>query len=268
MSSSKWYLHKFYNKDVFIRQYLPDTALFSRESLKQFLSQYDKVIVKPDTLHGGKDVIRIAKTATGYSFVRVQGKQITVDSLDALYHNIISHAMVKRYIVQQAIPLATVYNRAYDIRSMLMRKPGDKWKFYGFFAKVAGPASVITNVCRSKGYVITIEKALQQSLDLTPTAIEGKKQELLKLSHKICTKFHEYKASTTQIGIDFGLDTNGKIWIIEVNFDLPAHSGNSFKRLPDQSNYYKVQKMKKYLLSLRQQKQKKSVTSSPLGKDK
>ncbi|MCL6456555.1 MAG: YheC/YheD family protein [Gorillibacterium sp.] len=254
MASSKWYLHKFYVKDPFIRQYLPDTALFSRDSLEQFLSRYEAVIVKPDTLHGGKDVIRISKVEHGYAFIRVQGKQVTVDSLDALYKNIISHALAKRYIVQQAIPLAVVDKRAFDIRSMLMRKPGAKWKFYGFFAKVAGPASVITNVCRSKGYVITIEKALRQSLNLSPAEIEAKKQELLELSHKICTKFNEYKASTTQIGIDFGLDQDGKIWIIEVNFDLPAHSGNSFKRLPDKSNYYQVQKMKKYLLRLREQK--------------
>jgi len=258
MASSKWSLHKFYYRDEFIRKFLPETAVLDQTTLQQFLDKYKSVYIKPDTRHGGNGVILARKTDNGYSYTAINGKkaesEADVKSLEELYRKIKSRSIDDTYIVQQAIPLATVKGRPYDIRSMMMRKPGGKWDFYGFFAKVAGPVTIITNVCRSGGYVITIEEAMRRSLGLTPAQMEQTKRRLLELSYKISNRFNKYKASTTQIGIDFALDTEGNIWIIEVNFDLPAHSGNSFAKLPDKTNYYRVQRMKVYLRSLKQKK--------------
>lgn len=265
MASSKWSLHKFYDKDAFIRQFLPDTALLNQASLHQFLEKYSSVYIKPDTRHGGNGVILASKTENGYSFTAIKGRKAESESdihtVDELYRKVVKRSIDDRYIVQQAISLATINHRPYDIRSMMMRKPREKWTFYGYFAKVAGPVQIITNVCRSGGYVITIEEALRKSLNLTPAQIELKKQSMLELSHKISNRFNKYKASTTQIGIDFALDGKGKIWIIEVNFDLPDHSGNAFKELPDKRNYWRIRRMKTYLKLQKLKKKKLAVTA-------
>lgn len=258
MASSKWSLHKFYYRDSFIQKFLPDTALFNQKTLEQFLDKYNSVYIKPDTRHGGNGVILARKSDSGYSYMAVKGRKAEsesdVESLEEFYKKIKSRAIDDTYIIQQAISLATVKDSPYDIRSMMMRKPKSKWDFYGFFAKVAGEISIITNVCRSGGYVITIEEAMRKSLGMTDAEIEQKKQSLLELSYKICDRFYKYKASTTQIGVDFALDTEGKIWIIEVNFDLPSHSGNSFAKLPDKTNYRRIQKMKTLLRSFKHKK--------------
>ncbi len=254
MASSKWKLHKFYSQDPVIRNYLPDTSLLSRDTLQTYLDRFPAVYIKPDTRHGGKGVIRAWKSENGYSYIQVKGEQNDVKTVNDLYREINARAADKRYIVQQEIPLAAIEGRSFDIRSMMMRKPGEKWDFYGYLAKVAGPSYIVTNVGRSQGYVLPVEDALRKSLDLSSRQIEEKKQTLYKLSHKICNRFNDYKASTTQIGIDFAIDKEGNLWIIEVNFDLPPHSGNAFANLPDQTNYRKIKKMKALLRSLRAKK--------------
>ncbi|MBD2870003.1 YheC/YheD family protein [Paenibacillus arenilitoris] len=258
MASSKWNLHKFYYRDAYIRNFLPDTALLNQESLKQFLDKYDSVYIKPDRRHGGNGVIRARKSENGYSFTAIAGRKAENESdiptVQELYRKIAKRAIDDNYIIQQAIPLAVINGRPYDIRSMMMRKPGGLWRFYGYFAKVAGTVSIITNVCRSGGYVITIEEALRKSLGLTQEQIKQKKESMLDLSLKICNRFKKYKASTTQIGIDFALDDKGEIWIIEVNFDLPDHSGNAFAELPDKTNYLRIRRMKRWLRSIRRKR--------------
>jgi hypothetical protein len=268
MASSKWKLHQFYEKDERIREFLPESALLTPDSLEQFINKYSSVYIKPDTRHGGNGVVQARESENGYSFIRINGKKAEgesdVKTAEELYRKIMSRAIDKTYIIQQAISLATIDERPYDIRSMMMRKPGEKWGFYGFFAKVAGKVNII-NVRRSGGYVLTIEEALKKSLQFTEKQIEVTKRTLLELSHNICTRFNKYKASTTQIGIDFALDNKGKIWIIEVNFDLPDHSGNSFAKLPDTTNYRRVRRMKALLRRLKLKKAKKKRNDSNVG---
>jgi hypothetical protein len=258
MASSKWNLHKFYYRDAFIREFLPETALLNQVTLQHFMDKYSSVYIKPDTRHGGNGVILARKSENGFSLTAIKGKKAENESdiktLEELYSKIVIRAIDDKYIIQQAIPLADINGRPYDIRSMMMRKPGGVWRYYGYFAKVAGPVTIITNVGRSGGYVITVEEALRKSLGLTPAQIEQKKQSMLDLSYKISNRFNKYKATTTQIGIDFALDEIGNIWIIEVNFDLPNHSGNAFGKLPDKTNYRRIKKMKEFLRSLKQKK--------------
>ncbi|XEC93334.1 YheC/YheD family protein [Paenibacillus tarimensis] len=266
MASSKWNLHKFYDRDPFIRQFLPETALLSQTTLQQFMGKYASVYIKPDRRHGGNGVILVQKSEDGYSYTAIKGKKAEsesdVNSIEELYAKISKRAIDDQYIIQQAISLASINGRPFDIRSMMMRKPGEGWKFYGFFAKVAGPVNIITNVGRSGGYVLTIEDAIKKSLELPSAQIEQKKQSLLDLSYKISNRFLKYKASTTQIGIDFALDTEGNIRIIEVNFDLPDHSGNAFSKLPDKTNYFRIRKMKRLLKQLKLKKAVKTAAGT------
>jgi len=251
MASSKWSLHKFYSKDARFRPYLPDTALFNRKSFTKFTNRYKVVYVKPDLRHGGTGIIQARKTDAGYSFIRIKGKPTYASTADELYTRVRRLTTDPKYIVQQGVPLATIRGRTFDIRSMMMRKPGGVWQFYGFLAKVSGKGSVVNNVLRSGGYILPFEQALRQSFGYNSGQIADMKKRLIRLSHQISKRFNLYKATTTDIGIDFGLDRHGKPWIIEVNFDLPWISLNKFKDLPDRSSYFRMRKMKLLIQAMR-----------------
>lgn len=137
------------------------------------------------------------------------------------------------FVVQKTINLARSNGRPFDIRVMMMRRRG-VWTYVGMLAKVSGKGSVIANVRRGGGYVETVPEALRKA---GLGGINGKREDLRKMSYRICRRFDRYKY-TRQIGIDYGVDRNGKIWVIEVNFDFPSHS--LFAKLKNKAVYRKI----------------------------
>ncbi|MGG1659816.1 YheC/YheD family protein [Brevibacillus sp. NRS-1366] len=74
-NSSKWALHNHYSRSSSLRQYLPPTAIFSRKTLKSFLSRSSSVFIKPDREHMGKGIIKVWKKNGRYTFVREKGRE-------------------------------------------------------------------------------------------------------------------------------------------------------------------------------------------------
>ncbi|MFD2670425.1 YheC/YheD family protein [Marinicrinis sediminis] len=252
-SSSKWRLHQFYYRDTYIRRFLPATALLSPRTLNGMLNRYRSVYIKPDRLHRGSGIMVAQKTPHGYGYAKMRGKtvvrQTRILTIQELNRRIRRDAAPGTNLIQQAIPLAAIQGRPFDIRAMMMRKPHGKWGFFGFFVKVAGRVTFITNLQRSGGSIMTLDEALRRSFRMNPVQIASKKRSLILLSHRISERFQHYKASTNQIGIDFGLDRAGRIWVIEVNFDYPAH--HPFAMLPDKSAYWRIKRMQRAIRAAR-----------------
>ncbi|MFC5406190.1 YheC/YheD family protein [Cohnella soli] len=230
----KWQLHRFYWKDGVVRNHLPATAIYGRSTLERFLNRHKGVYIKPNYEHQGIGIIKAWKKKTGsFTFVKVRGSPSSpVSTPNELYRKLNLRSK-QSYVVQKAIPLARVNGRVYDIRVMMMRLKG-RWTYAGMLAKVAGSGSVITNVRRGGGHVLSIPTALHRSKQRSP---ERKMKLLKSLSYRICRRFDSYKY-TRQIGIDYGIEPTGKIWVIEVNFDFPSHA--LFAKLKDKSQYRKI----------------------------
>jgi uncharacterized circularly permuted ATP-grasp superfamily protein len=230
----KWGLHTFYARDPRVARYLPETRLLTRLSLRAMLNRYGSVYVKPNLEHMGKGVMKVWKNAEGYRAVKVKGQARPMPTMEAIVPHVMRLAGGKPHIVQRTIPLATLGGRAYDIRVMMMRDGTDKWRYSGMLAKVAGPTSIITNVLRGGGYATTVPHALRRSVPLDGTARQRLERQLVDVSYDICRRFNRYKYSS-QIGIDYGVDRSGKLWVIEVNYDFPSHA--LFARLSDKTMY-------------------------------
>ncbi|MEX2104874.1 MAG: YheC/YheD family protein, partial [Bacilli bacterium] len=141
------------------------------------------------------------------------------------------------HIVQQYIALAEVGGRPIDIRVMVQRMKSRPWNITGSLAKVAGAKHIVTNVARSKGYVLPTRTALKKTFG------NDKKVEKivssLNQTSMIAAKQLGKSYSTRKVGLDMGIDTNGKVWIIEPNFD-PAFS--LFLKLKDKTMYRTIVK--------------------------
>ncbi|SDO71986.1 YheC/D like ATP-grasp [Paenibacillus sp. yr247] len=245
----KWGLHTFYMKDNVIQSYLPYTRLFSWFTLNQIFRKYNSVYVKPNMSHMGKGIMKAWKSSDGFRLVKVKGRSKRCLTLQNLYENIRKETRSETYIIQKAIDLATFKGSSFDIRVMMMRNAQNHWSYVGMLAKVAGKSSVITNVNRGGGYVITVDQALSGSLSLSKQEQRRMIRELIRLSHRICDRFIRYKYSS-QIGIDFAVDSKKKLWLIEVNFDYPSHE--LFAKMKDHSNYRRIKAIRhSYLNALR-----------------
>jgi uncharacterized circularly permuted ATP-grasp superfamily protein len=138
-------------------------------------------------------------------------------------------------VIQKSINLARFNGRIFDIRTMMMRDKKSQWRYMGILGKIAGEGSVVTNVRRGHCYAMEAEQVLTKCFNQTRAL---RMIQLMKeLSFRICKRFDSYKFSC-QIGIDFGVDQSGRVWIIEVNFDYPSHV--LFAKLKDKTMYRKI----------------------------
>lgn len=239
-NSSKWGLYLYFYNSPEIRPYLPPTDIFSHSTLHQYLSSYHSVYIKPDREHTGKGIIKVTEEKGGYSYVRVKGKIKHTRNIEKLYQKLKKKIGIKRHVIQKSIPLAKIKKRRFDIRVMMMRDKKGKWKYVGMLAKVAGPNSIITNVRRGRGYVLKVHRALGRFMP--GSQIEQVIEKMIQLSYKICHYFNGYKKSS-EIGVDLGIDREGNISVIEVNYEKPSH--HLFKRLRDKTMYKKIRRMAK-----------------------
>lgn len=235
---AKWNLHRFYSRYPEIAKYLPPTMIFNLSTLSIFLKKYNSVYIKANTQHTGKGIIKAWRAAKHYKFVRVRGKANHASTPSELYQKILNSGSKTTYIIQKTIDLAQINGRPFDIRVMMMRDGKCKWHYAGMVVKVAGEQSVVSNVLRGGGYVMSIEDALTQSLHFDKRRIEQMKKQLISLCSKIIRHSEEFPFYSYQSGIDLAVDKEGRIWIIEVNLHNPSHG--LFNKLKNKTFYQRI----------------------------
>jgi uncharacterized circularly permuted ATP-grasp superfamily protein len=238
---NKWKMHRFFAKNSAIAKYLPPTKIFTLKTLTSFMGKYKKVYIKANMQHTGKGIVKAWKSANGYRFVKIRGKVNSAASVTNLYHQIKKAMPIRSIIVQKAIDLPEIKGRFFDIRVMMMRDSKRRWQYAGMVVKVAGQGSVISNVRRGGGYVMTIENALRKSLNFNKDQVAKTKRKLIELSRNIILYSEKYPFFSYQSGIDLAVDKNGRIWIIEVNLHDPSHG--LFNKLSDKTFYKRIGKL-------------------------
>lgn len=122
-------------------------------------------------------------------------------------------------IIQQGISLETVDGRPYDIRSMVQRKPGGRWTSTGMFSKVGKPNKIVTNYYQG-GKIVLLNKLFDQA-GLSAEEAESRKKLLAQVSRKIAVFLSKKRSGMYEMGIDFAFDSEGHLWILEVNSRFP-----------------------------------------------
>lgn len=232
---SKWSKYQVMRRNPALRRHLPKTMPFNASNLKRAVNGAKELILKPADSSGGHGVMLVRRTRKGFELQAGRSVQ-KVRRLDALYKRVGSR-IKRRYIIQDRIQLAKVGGRLFDIRVMVQRhlKASD-WKVTGSLIKVGGAGYIITNTARSGGYVLPLRDGLKRSgvpsakIGSIPSALE-------RISIQTIRTLHPKYRFIKNVGIDFGVDRNGRIWIIEANF-APARS--LFKRLKDKTMYRRM----------------------------
>ncbi len=81
-----------------------------------------------------------------------------------------------------------------------------------------------------------MDEALKKSLQWDNQQVETIQQEMIELGYNICKRFDDYKVSR-KIGIDVGVDAEGKLWMIEAN---TGPGWTLFEKLEDRSMYNRI----------------------------
>lgn len=201
-------------KDPALRAVIPETQWYSRPNLERMLEQYDTVYVKPDKGGGGVGILRVEKRDADRFriFFRTKNKEVERGRLFNAVESCFSPA--KKYLIQQGIHLALYRGSPFDLR-ILLQKPYNRWIVSGMVAKVAAPGQIVTNYCRG-GHPLPAEKALA-TVAREPVDRERMIRELHWMAERVAQVLNQRFPGLRELGIDVGIDREGRLWIFEVN---------------------------------------------------
>lgn len=232
---SKYIMHQLLDQDTLLSKALPETKRMTQQNFISLLQKHQSVILKPIIGYRGHGVKKISKVGDDQFDIHSGEQRHYIEGIEHTYLFLIRR-MKKKHIVQQYIPLATIQNRPVDMRLIVQKRRPGTWHVTGKVAKIAGDGYFITNTVTTKGEVLPIAQALSQmSLNIPKRGmIESQLENSAVHIAKVLDKMFD---RLCLIGLDMGVDAQGNIWIIEVNFN-PGFS--HFQKLNDKSMYKRI----------------------------
>lgn len=217
---SKWDVYQLVSNEDKLQSKLPETKIFSKENLYDFVQTYETVFLKP--VHGsqGRNIIKITRESAERFSVQSslshwEKNTEKLFELSELYS--FAHPLLRGriYIIQQGIPFLTYEKRAVDFRALCHKNTNHIWKITSMVARIGGSEEFVSNLARGG----TSMKPLTVLLVCLPEkqAYEAWTQ-IKQLSLAIAeTVSASGSGITGELGIDIGVDHDGKPWLIEVN---------------------------------------------------
>lgn len=211
--ASKWAKTAVLLSNSQIAPHIPPTRKFSSGNLRAMLQSHGMVVIKPVCGAGGHGVIKVSKESGGYSHTYFSRTK-RFAGFDSLYQSLNTLRKGRKYLIQKGIRLATISGRPIDYRVKHVKQGDGRWVITAIVGRLARKGLFVTNLCRG-GTSMTGSQGIRRSV--SAGAVAGKKREMRTLT-KIATRMLESRyPGIGQLGFDFGIDKNGKLWIFEVN---------------------------------------------------
>lgn len=257
---SKWAKTRVILQNQSLSQYVPDTRKYSLDILKEMISLYTMVYIKPDRGSYGIGVMRAEQRTVLLSsskqkaeaedspskdhtnrpeeqimFILRYGKTAEVFfSLEELHENVQNRIQNRTYLIQKGIDLLRHDERPFDLRVLTQKKPAGGWETTGMLGRVAAPQKIVTNY-NSGGTILTVEALLKNYMN--PSEALLTLNYLKALGVQIAEQLEITYPGIKEIGLDIAMDQHKDLWLLEVN-TLPSIV--IFKIFPDKSIYRKI----------------------------
>jgi len=208
----KWLVHKRLAREKGIAPHLPETHLVkSRQVLGAMLGKYQQVYLKPVNGCKGRDITRISRHQGGYlvkSTNDANGRVVL--SLPGL----LAGAGGRLRIVQQGIKTPGG-DRHFDLRVMVQKDRHNEWQLSGIAVRMGAKGRITTNLA-TQGQAERLEKTLSD-LGWEESRIIQVTWEIEELALNIARTLDRYALHLGELGLDFIIDTRGKVWFLEAN---------------------------------------------------
>lgn len=189
--------------------FIPPSEPYNPQIVATYLKKYDALIVKPRRGHLGYKVLLVRCDSQGFHLH--QGSKSPISSYSSPEELLVklNELVSSDYLLQQFIPFATLEGRIFDLRALVQKDERGLWTVTGLISRVALSYSYITNISQA---IIPGETALKQAFPHTDLVTTIKE-----ISKKGAQIAEQSLGSLGEISVDFALDNQGKIWIIELN---------------------------------------------------
>lgn len=214
---NKWDVYQKLMGEEGLKEFLPETAMADSESISRLLERYRVVYAKPVSGTQGRSVFRVRyrRNKVAYEAHLRQGKvaRASVPTTVELVQALKATGERCSFIAQQGITLTRVQGRTTDLRALVQRDRSGAWRLTGVGVRIGGRSNVVSNL-HAGGSAAKIDVLIPKP------GRRAKVEELSRRIEDLVLKVAEAlgrRHLLGELGVDLGLDTDGRLWVIEVN---------------------------------------------------
>ena len=216
--SGKWQVHQMLIQSPKLAPFLPPTELLSKSSLQQVLKTFGAAVIKPMAGTHGIGVARIRPAGGGYEILgrnrenkpfrrRVKGQA----GLNLFLRSFTSG---RKFLVQPYLHLHTADGVPYDVRVLVQKNGMGQWETTGMAVRLGNRHSITSNL-HGGGRAVPLSPFLSRHF---PPSLQNRiEQQIHTLVSELPLFLEESHGRLVELGIDVGIDLDGKVWLIEVN---------------------------------------------------
>lgn len=214
-------VHRALAREKSLNGLLPPTLPYENaRTLDEALERYgESLFLKPSEGSKGCSVVAVSRetggkwTLCGRTKDNRAFKAIVVDKDEAL-RRIDRWIGVRRYLVQPRLDLRSAADEPYDLRALVQKDERGRWTLTGIAARCGSTSSVTSNL-HGGG------RAAPPNDILIPLfGVEGAETILAEL-RSCCgiaaRAIERHFGRFAELGLDFGVDRAGKLWLLEAN---------------------------------------------------
>lgn len=243
----KWEVHQILSSDTFCKDYVPKTEKFTNtEQLIKWLN-ISPVILKPSGGSHGKGIVKITYVNKKFEVI---GRNCYNNKIHHHFKNfivfnkwILTFTKNRHYLLQEYLNLTTSKNIPFDIRILIQKNYQGNWEITGSAARVGESSNITSNLHGGGKVESTSSLLIKEFGESSALNIEEK---ITKLGDTIPALIEAHHGNLFELGLDIGIDKQGKIWIIEVNskpgrriFTLLKDKNKNFKSITQPILYTK-----------------------------
>ncbi len=216
----KWSVQRLLTADEEIASHLPDTEICGGpQTILRWLSRKREFCLKPQGGSQGKGVLRVARPMENRFEVHGRDGQNRMIDLSFTRCNSLLKWLKRfiggrKYIIQTYLSLTTHQGHAFDLRSLMQKNGKGEWTLTGMGVRRGKPGSITSNL-HGGGNAEAVRPFLEHEFD--PASTARIQETILRLSYSIPAVLEAAHGRLLELGIDFGIDKQGKVWILEVN---------------------------------------------------
>ncbi|GEN44225.1 YheC/YheD family protein [Alkalibacillus haloalkaliphilus] len=195
-------------KDIII----PSKVYEEKKDLMEFLDLYNEIILKPIDGQKGKGIKYIKKVGNEYELLfQKHSKQLSYYELIDYLNNLPN---VNDFVIQKYIRAKTKEDVPFDCRVHMNKDHSGEWQIAKKYMRVGLGQRILSNLSQGGG-VVNSKNFLKANYG---TNWEFINEELTRLSFELSKKVEVIRdQNLMSLGIDFGIDKNGKIYVFETN---------------------------------------------------
>lgn len=217
----KWDVHQMLSQEKELRPYLPETVpLTGKACIAAWFQNRHDACLKPQAGSHGKGVLHAhCNRSTGLYMVKGRdSRNRTVhrafDSFLQFSQWIEQFTAGRKYLVQRYLKLTTAEGDAFDIRSLVQKDAAGHWQLTGMAVRRGQNGSFTSNL-HGGGTVEEVNPFLMRQFGEGKAAAIAAELELL--SHKLPLALERRHGRLAELGLDLGVDAEGRIWVLEAN---------------------------------------------------